>query len=364
MTFNLRNLVLPFVLGIPTNALLAAHLPASDVASASSAREVKYNGPLSIILGTRVDYQREYQKSEFLDEPSGFKGNNLMINIQGNITERFSYRYRQRISQTKSHSSFFDGTDFMWLQYNFNDRWDIRAGKVAHEFGNSEYQRDPSEQYVLSDFWNYPPCYKFGINLGYNLSANDRVVLQAAESSFRTKDNDTYMYSLSWYGHHNWFHNMYSVNVSEYRRGKFLYYLSFGNTIKLNKVQLNFDYMNRFSDKGSFWKDCTVRGEVMVRPNAHFNIIGLASYSTNQTHDVGPLYLPYGSEITRFGGFVEYSPIPSQDKTLKIHAGYSYGYGKEGVNREVPSLHRHLMSVGVQWEMDIVALAKKIFNKD
>ena len=364
MTINFRNLVLPLVLSIPSTGIFASALPSTESQASSAADEVKYDGPLTIKLGTRVDYQRMYQKSELLDDPSGFKGNNLMISIQGNITERFSFRYRQRISQTKSNSSFFDGTDYMWLQYAFNNRWDIRAGKVALEFGSAEYQRDPSEQYIFSDFWNYPPCYKFGINLGYNLTANDRLVLQAAESSFRTKDNDTYMYSLSWYGNHDWFHTMYSANVAEYRRGKFIYYLSLGHTLNLGKkVQVNVDYQNRFTGKDEFWKDCTVRGELMVRPNNHFNIIGLGVYSSNKTHDLGPLYLTYGSELTRFGGIVEYSPIPEKDKTLKIHAGYSYCFGQEGVKNVAPSQNRHFMTVGAQWEMDIVALAKKIWNK-
>ena len=363
MTNKFYSLLLPLLMGVSATGIHAA--PAAGTAAGTSATsdDVKYDGPLTIKLGTRVDYQREYQKSELLDEPSGFKGNNLMISIQGNITERFSFRYRQRISQTKSNSSFFDGTDYMWLQYAFNNRWDIRAGKVALEFGSAEYQRDPSEQYVLSDFWNYPPCYKFGVNLGYNLTANDRLVLQAAESSFRTKDNDTYMYTLSWYGNHDWFHTMYSANVAEYRRGKFIYYLSLGHTLNFGKAQINVDYQNRFIEKHDFWKDCTIRGELMVRPNDHFNLVGFGVYTSNKTHDLGPLYITYGSELTRFGGIVEYAPIPEKDTTLKIHAGYSYCYGQEGVKHEVPSRNRHFMTVGVQWEMDIVALAKKIWNK-
>ena len=368
MNTKLRNLLLPLAVGFSFTTALAEtdsnFLSSPSTSVTSSEHEVKYDGPLVIKLGTRVDYQRVYQKSDLMEEPTGFKGNNLMISIQGNLTERFSYRFRQRISQTKSNASFFDGTDYMWLQYAINDRWDVRAGKIAIEFGSTEYQREPSEQYVFADFWNYPSCYLFGINLGYNLTANDRLVFQAAESPFRTADDETYSYAVSWYGNHGRFHTMYTANMQEYRRGKFIYYIALGNQLNLGKVLLNFDYMNRFTDEGNFWKDCTVRGEVMYRPSDHINLVALGVYSNNQTHDLGAKYIPYGSELTRFGGIIEYAPLPAKFPTLKMHAGYSYCFGQEGVKNEVPSQNRHLITVGAQWEMDIVDLAKKIWKKN
>ena len=360
MRKNLRFLLLLLALGTPVANVLALGTGSAE----SSSDDIKYDGPLTIKLGTRVDYQREYQKSDAVDDRSGFKGNNLMISIQGNITNRFSFRYRQRISESKRQSNFFDGTDFMYLMYRFNKHWDVTAGKNAIEFGNAEYQRNPSDQYVLSEFWNYPPCYKFAFNLGYNVGENDRLVLQASESSFKTKDNDLYAYALSWYGNHKWFHTMYSANMMEYVDGKYVYMINLGHTLDFGKVRVNVDYMNRFTDTDQFIDDCTVRGEVMYRPNDKFNFIGLGVYTQNKSNDFGELYVKKGTELTHWGGVVEYSPIPDKDKTLKVHAMYCYYYGHRGVKNEVPDLNRHLLSVGVQWEMDIVALAKKIWKKN
>ena len=359
MRKSLRFLLFFLALGAP-----ASHVLAVGAGSADSAEDIEYDGPLTIKLGTRLDYQREYQKSDAVDDRSGFKGHNLMISIQGNITNRFSFRYRQRISESKRQSNFFDGTDFMYLKYRFNKRWDVTAGKNAIEFGSAEYQRDPSEQYFLSDYWNYPPCYKFAFNLGCNVGENDRLVLQAAESSFKTKENDVYAYALSWYGNHKWFHTMYSANMMEYVDGKYLYYISLGHTLEFGKVRVNVDYMNRFTGKEQFFEDCTVRGEVMYRPNDNFNFVALGFYSNNQSHDLGALYLAKGTELTHWGGVVEYSPIPEKDKTLKLHAAYSYYYGQQGMKEAALDLNRHFLSVGVQWEMDIVALAKKIWKKN
>ena len=375
MNFKFCTLMLPILVGLPFASVAAStsseneDVPTTTMKSHTTENtlddDVTYDGPLTIKLGTRVDYQRVYQKSDLLDEQSGFKGNNLMISIQGNITNKFSYRFRQRISQTKTNNNFFDGTDYMWLQYNFNNRWDIRAGKVAIEYGSTEYQRDPSEQYVFSDYWNYPACYLFGVNVGYNLTDNDRFVFQAAESSFRSKENsDLYAYALSWYGNHNWFHTMYSLNLTEYRNGNYICYVSLGNQFDLGQVTVNVDYQNRFTDSGNVFKDMTLRGEVMFRPSDYLNVIGFAVYSSNKTHDLGVGYLPYGSELTRFGGILEFSPIPKIDKYLKIHAGYSYGTGHEGIKDAVPEQNRHLITTGVQWEMDIVSLAKKIWKKN
>ena len=364
MNTNLRNLLVSLVLGLPFSTPVTANAAPFSNAETSADQEVKYDGPLNIKLITRVDYQREYQQTDKLDDRSGFRGNNVMINIQGNLTNKFSYRFRHRINQTKSNNSFFDATDYMWLQYNFNNRFDVRAGKVAVEYGSTEYQRDPSDQYFFSEFWNYPACYLFGVNLGFNVTANDRLVAQVAESSFRTKDNDLYSYALSWYGNHNWFHTMYTANMTEYRNGKYVYYLSFGNQFDLSRnVMLNIDYQNRFDSKDNFFKDYTLRGELMYRPSEHVNLVGLAVYSGNKARDLGPKYITYGTDLTRFGGVVEYRPIPKIDNTLVLHAAYSYATGYEGVEETSPKQNRHLFSVGVHWEMDIIALAKKIWNK-
>ncbi len=348
-------------LGLPV--VQASALTTSSSDKVKTVNEVTYDGPLTIKLGTRIDYQREYQKSEAVDGSCGFKGKNLMISIQGNINNHFSYRFRQRISETKRQGDFFDGTDYMFLKYNFNNRWDVTGGKVAIEFGNAEYQRDPSAQYILSPFWNYPPCYKFGVNLGFNATANDRLVLQAAESSFKTPGTDLYAYALSWYGNHQWFHTMYSANAMEYRDGKFVYMLCLGHQLDFGKVLFNLDYINRVTGKKQLAKDYTLRGEIMIRPNDRWNIIGLATHNRNKNHDFGGYYLKKGTELSHFGGVVEFTPIPAVDQNLKFHAAYCYYYGQEGVKGEVPDMNRHFFSIGAQWEVDIVALAKKIWNK-
>ena len=370
MNFNLRTLLLPLAIGFPmaTTLAMSPSEPTTTTTStqsvATSSDEVKYSGPLDITIGTRIDYQRMYDKSDLLKDQTGFKGNNLIINVQGNITNKISYRFRHRIQKTKENASFFDGTDYMWLQYNFNKHWDVRAGKVAVEHGSIEYQLDPYDNYVFSDFWNYPECYLFGVNVGYNFSANHRLVFQAAESSFRTKENpDLYSYALNWYGNFDWFHNIYAVNMTEYADGHYVWYLSLGNQFDLGKFQINLDYMNRMTNSGNKWKDWTVRGELKYRPTDNFTVTGFGTYSVNDTHDLGARYLTYGTEMTRFGGIFEFYPIPKIDKNLLIHFCYSYGYGHEGVKTDESSQNRHFISAGVHWKIDVVDLVKKIWKK-
>lgn len=325
--------------------------------------KVAYTGPLTIKLGARVDYQREYQKSDLVGENSGFKGNNVMISIQGNLNDHFSYRFRQRIHQLKHTENFFDGTDFMYLKYAMNNKFDITAGKNAIELGSAEYQRDPSEQYFLSEYMYYMPFYKFAVNLGYNVTENDRVVFQVSESPFRTTDTEFTAFAFSWYGNHGCYHPVYSVNAYEYRRGKFLYGLNTGHQFIFDKFRVNVDYMQRVTGKRRLLDDFSIRGEVMVQANEHFNVKGIAIYDKNENHNFGPLYMAKGTELGRFGGVVEYTPLPEQYNTLKVHAAYSYTCGHRGIKNQVPDMNRHYMVVGVQWEMDIVDLAKKIWNK-
>ena len=67
---------------------------------------------------TRFDY--DYQSFENNTDATlgGFSGKYINIAMAGNITDRFSYNYRQRILPNKGLSSLFDGTDWIYLTYD------------------------------------------------------------------------------------------------------------------------------------------------------------------------------------------------------------------------------------------------------
>lgn len=324
----------------------------------------EYDGPININFGARVDYQRDYRQGETFDDECGFKGKYFMLNINGNITNRFSYVFRQRINNIKSNNSFFDGTDYLYLKYRFNRKWDVQGGKMALAIGSMEYERHPMEIYLTSEFFNMIPCYKFGVSLGFNVTENDRLVAQFTESPFRKKGTDLYGYTFAWYGNHDWFHTVYSANVLEYQPGKFIYYLGLGHRLAFDKVYVEFDYLNRATNNHAFFfKDCSVIGEVGVQPTKHWNVFAKASYNRNVTDDPADECVWAGTDMTQVGGGLEYFPLRNGDKSLRVHAAYSYHFGKNGNPNGALQKDQHFMTVGLQWQMDLVDLARKAWNK-
>lgn len=325
--------------------------------------EEDLSGPLNISLSARVDYQRDYRNGDAFEDNCGFKGKYLMLDVSGNITEKFSYVYRQRLNAIHRNANFFDGTDQLKLQYRFNKRWDITAGKMSMTFGSAEYQYDPLEMYMYSEWGGSIPCYRFGVSLGCNITPSDRVVLQFHESPFDKRHMNLYACTFAWYGSHNWFKTVYSANVLEYMPGEFIYYLGLGHQLDFKNVVIDFEYFNRATNRHTFFfKDFTIAGQVAWHPANRWNIYGKATYELNNTGDFADECVADGTDIAQVGAGVEFFPIKHYND-LRIHAAYGYSFGKNGNIESDLQDDCHFVSVGLLWKMDIVKLAKDIWNK-
>ena len=76
----------------------------------------------------RFDYQREYLDGDAVKPNSGFKGRYLNVILKGDISEHFSYSYRQRLNKAHADQSFFDATDWIYLTYKVNKNWSLSCG--------------------------------------------------------------------------------------------------------------------------------------------------------------------------------------------------------------------------------------------
>ena len=68
----------------------------------------------------RVDYQYEGLDGSKVHDNTGFKGKYLNVILNGNISKSFSYSYRQRLNKAHSSQSFFDATDWIYLDIFFS----------------------------------------------------------------------------------------------------------------------------------------------------------------------------------------------------------------------------------------------------
>ena len=68
-------------------------------------------------IETRADYQREYFDGNAINDNCGFKGKYLNIRMDGRISDKLTYSYRQRLNKPHKGAGFFDATDWLNLQY-------------------------------------------------------------------------------------------------------------------------------------------------------------------------------------------------------------------------------------------------------
>ena len=89
------------------------------------------------------------------DNTYGFKGRYFNIHVGGNFTKNLSYYFRQRIVANPGSNSFFDNTDFLYLNYQITKNWSVRVGKEALAVGGFEYDAPPIDVIYWSYYWRF-----------------------------------------------------------------------------------------------------------------------------------------------------------------------------------------------------------------
>lgn len=328
-----------------------------------AAQELTSN-PINIQAEVRFDYQEEYVDGTSIGANTGFKGRYINLHLSGNISESFSYSYRQRLNKAHSDQSFFDATDWVYLTYTTpNKHWSFSGGKQVVGIGGYEYDRAPIDLYFCSEYWNNIACYQFGVSATYaTTNGNDKFMAQVCQSPFRTYAKDAmYAYNLMWYGSHNWFNSIYSINAIEFQPGDFIYYVTLGNEFRFGQnAKLQLDLMNRATNEHNFFfEDFSVMGEFSYDIKNRVNLYAKATYDVNNSGVAGDYCVMPGTDMTRIGAGLEFNPIKNS-RAVRLHASYSYSFGDNGNPAGALLPKQQYFSVGMKWKIDIVSLTKKI----
>lgn len=309
----------------------------------------------------RVDYQREYLDGDAVKSNSGFKGKYVNLQLSGDITDAFSYSYRQRLNKAHEDQNFFDATDWAYLTYQPNARWSISAGKQVVSMGGYEYDRAPIDLYFCSEYWNNVPCYRLGASVAYTTkSGRDKFQAQVCESPFDLKDEDMYACNLIWYGSHGWFNTIYSANALEYLPGKFIYYLALGHELKFGKLKWQLDFMNRATTQHAFFfKDCSLVSEWSCLIGKHVNLFGKVTYDVNRSGREADYCVYNGTELTRVGGGVEYYPLAGGNRNIRLHANFCYAWGTNTNEAGTLLPKQSIVDIGLTWKVDIFSFSRK-----
>ena len=326
--------------------------------------QAQENGLVNLRIEARLDYMQEYRQGQAANDYSGFKGRYLNIRMDGQISEHFTYSYRQRLNKPNNDISFFNATDWINLTYT-NRNWSVTAGKQVVGIGGYEYDVAPIDLYIYSEYWGNIPCFRVGVSGAYTTDdEKDKFVLQFCESPFRdhelNADNaQMFAYNAVWYGSHGLFSTIWSVNMMEYLPGRFINYIALGNRFTFGDFQFDIDIMNRaVSTRNFLGKDMSVMSKFTWSPSEQLNVFAIATHDFNHADEVGDWSVLPGTEITRVGAGLEYFPLKnSQD--IRLHMACSYA---DGVNTNPAGLlfpQQTVLDAGVTWRMNLLNIKRK-----
>lgn len=334
--------------------LLACSSLLSGYADENAQQLLDINGYL------RFDYQHFSTDGKSNDAASGFRGKYFLLRVDGNICENLDYSWRQRINKSSFDASFWDATDWVYINYH-PGRWSFQAGKEIVQIGSYEYDRNPADVFGPSVFWNGIPCFQIGVSAGFDITSHDNLTFQIVQSPFHATNNrNMYGYNLIWVAKHGIFKPRWSANLFEYEKNRYISYISLGSRFDVGKWGLELDLINRAASHQQFiGRDASVMANLMFTPSKRLTVYGKMTYDVNKTHHNVDCVVLSGTEMTMAGAGVEYYPLIKARHSLRLHLNCFYAWGQNGnVNDDIQD-KTLLIDCGVSFKIDIFKLNRK-----
>ncbi len=305
-------------------------------------------------LEARVDFTCDYYFQDYSAE-HGFAGKYLNFVIDGNITDKFSYHLRQRINSPNIGfaNTFFQGTDWAYLNWHLNDNFFLSAGKQVVAIGGWEYDTAPIDIYYGTEFWNHVVCYEVGASVNYkDDTGKNWLLFQVANSPFiKSSMESIYAYNLMWYGNFGVFKTAYSVNMLEYEPRHFINYISLGNKLQFDGVEMYLDLLNRasFEQERFFGQDFTAIYGIGVDIGKKWIVFAKAGYDFNKaqahtTPDPFDQWVVPGRKVDFESLGFEYFPLG--DRSLRFHLC--------GSHTSVDGDNKFEGNIGLTWKVDLL----------
>ncbi len=329
-------------------------------------------------LEARADFDYEnFNSADTAYNNYGFNGKYFNLHMGGEFGKRFSYYFRQRIIANNGYVRFFDNTDFLYLQCNINDNWGVRFGKDALAIGGFEYDAPPIDVFYYTKYWGNIYCFQIAASVRYTDNAKkNTLMLQVANSPyvFYTGKGDEWKkgllsYSFMWSGNYEHFSTIYSLNMFERERGKFMGQIALGNKLHFDKWSLYVDYFNKVVNTEKMFNDFTIVSRLDVKLK-DVNIFAKGGYEQNKAEDYNILdftqkdiLMTPGQSYYFYGIGVEYRP--KFYKNIRLHVFVANAKTEQEYksvdNKTTKTDANNLnVNVGLTWNIDFL----KYFNKN
>ena len=326
-----------------------------------------------IRLEARADFDYYHlDENSATSNPYGFHGKYFNFVVGGDLNDKFSYFFRQRVIAQDGSVSFFDNTDFLYLTYHPNKNWMFRLGKDALAVGGFEYDAAPIDVLFSTNYWDNFYCFQLGGAAAVKSDDGNQMVLaQIATSPYvhygallgfapgQEWRSGLLSYNLYWSGKFDHFNTLYSINLFERSDHGLMNYIALGNKLTYDRWDLYLDLIHHAFSRDDWGKNYAAIICFNFHLTEDFNIYGKASYEQNKSEvDLkNPTNLdcliPAGSRIAKVGIGFEYNP--SFCKDVRLHGVLSYCENHlNNPTINLSSLTNTLnANIGITWHMNI-----------
>lgn len=305
------------------------------------------------------------------------RGRYFNLHLGGNLGGGFSFYIRQRIVANPGSVSFFDNTDFLYINYRANKNWSFRLGKDALAIGGYEYDAPPIDVLFNGYYWDNIYCFQLAASATYHFTnENHLLTLQAGVSPYSYSgspygSSSLIAYNLYWAGNMGHFHTVYSIGLLERARGTFMSYIALGNKLVYDKWDLYLDLLHHGNSTSQLTKNWGLVSCGNYYFSPEFSVFAKGGYHQNMDEDEmlacpsgtlpwDCLSIP-GMKYYFYGVGLEYRPAVCHD--VRIHAflaNYKNLVHATPTSTNDPTLGNLRVNVGVTWNINVLKLIAKL----
>ena len=326
------------------------------------------------------DYNHEEAWSTLTDpttttsNPYGFHGKYFNFIVGGDLNDKFSYFFRQRIIAQPGSVSLFDNTDFLHLTYHPSKNWMFRLGKDALAVGGFEYDAAPIDVLFSTNYWDNFYCFQLGLSAAWKSSDGNQMLLaQVANSPYvhyaaalgtglgNEWRSGLLAYSLFWSGKMGHFNTLYSVNMFERPDHGYMNYIALGHKLIYDRWDVYLDLIHHALATDDWGKNFAAVFCFNYHLTSDFNIYGKCSYEQNLSDaDFVNTYafdldclIAAGNKFAKYGIGFEYNPSFCKDVRLHGVISYIHNSVEDNLAADINRTNTISANIGITWHMNI-----------
>lgn len=216
---------------------------------------------VNVDLHMRAAFHANFPSATTGENEAAFRFDHVMIGIYGNITDKLSYKYLQRLNKgTKAFETenLSSTIDYAYIRYQTAHRFTVTAGRQALFVGGFEYNEYPIDVYDYSGVTNNITCYLTGVNLFYAPRSGQEIGIQILNNRAGSPEEAfgripegmerpwaPLYYSLAWNSHYanSRLQLRYAATTGELMKGKWVFMVSGGQQVDIGKFNAFLDIL-------------------------------------------------------------------------------------------------------------------------